>query len=418
MTGRPIPEDLLRDLAPQVLGALLRRYGQLEACEDAAQEAMIAAATSWPVDGLPRSPFAWLITVATRRLIDANRADTARRRREVDDAVRRGNDPPIVADHDDSLDLFFLCCHPVLSEASQLALTLRAVGGLTTVEIAHAFMVAEATMTQRLVRARQTLRSSAVQFGDVTVTDRVSRLRVVRHVLYLIFNEGYVASTGPHAHRPELTSEAIRLTRLLRDAVPNDGEVAGLLALMLLTDARSAARVNTAGLVALAEQDRTRWDRNHIEEGLAVLHATLGRFPIGTYQVQAAIAALHDEAATAAETDWKQILVLYDVLQRIDPGPVVTLNRAVAVGAVYGPRAALALLGTLDPDTTVALGHRLHSVRAHLLEQIGDPVAAHHAYTRAAQGTRSLQERQYLFKQLARLAPPTSINDPPRRQPP
>jgi RNA polymerase sigma factor (sigma-70 family) len=412
VNGRPVPEDLLRDLAPQVLGALLRRYGQLEACEDAVQDALIAAADSWPADGLPGSPIAWLITVATRRLIDATRADVARRRREAEDAVRGPADPPVVPHDDDSLDLFFMCCHPALSEASQLALTLRAVGGLTTAEIAHAFMVPEATMTQRLVRARHTLRSSAVRFGAVATADRGPRLRVVLHVLYLIFNEGYVASTGPHAHRPELTREAIRLTRLLRAAVPDDGEVAGLLALMLLTDARSTARVDATGLVALADQDRTRWNRERIEEGLTLLNSTLGRFPVGTYQVQAAIAALHDEAVTAADTDWKQILALYDVLERIDPRPAVTLNRAVALGAVAGPGAALAFLSILGPDSAVARGHRLHSVRAHLLEQAGDRAAARDAYARAARGTRSLQEQQYLLKQVARLASSSDTRPP------
>ena len=400
----PDTEDLLRELAPQVLGVLVRRYGRFDASEDAVQEALLAAATQWPDQGVPENPRAWLVTVASRRLVDAWRSEDARRRREEHVAVIDVPEPGAVPEQDDTLALLFLCCHPSLSVPSQLALTLRAVGGLTTAEIANAFLVPEPTMAQRISRAKQTIRQAGARFDLPPVAERADRLRVVLHVLYLLFNEGYTTSAGPSLHRADLTSEAIRLARLLRGLVPKEGEVAGLLALMLRTDARRAARTTADGeLVPLADQERALWDRAQIEEGVGIISDTLGRGAIGPYQVQAAIAAIHDEAPSADETDWPQILALYDVLEQVSPGPVVTLNRAVAVAMVDGPRAGLAVLGTLDADDRMANTHRLEAVRGHLLELAGEPDAARESYRRAATMTASVPEQRYLAMRASRL---------------
>jgi len=396
-------EDLLRELAPQVLGALARRYGQFNACEDAVQEALLAAALQWGTDGVPDNPRAWLTTVASRRLVDEWRSESARRRREEASAL----DPVSseAAASDDTLTLLFLCCHPSLSPPSQVALTLRAVGGLTTTEIAKAFLVPEATMAQRISRAKQTIKAAGVSFAMPAAAELGDRLRGVLHVLYLVFNEGYTSSAGADLQRTDLTGEAIRLARLLRALAPAEGEVAGLLALMLLTDARRAARSDEYGsIIPLTEQDRSSWQHDLIAEGVALLTATLGRGPVGPYQLQAAIAAVHDEAVSDAETDWPQILALYDVLDRTSPSPIVTLNRAVAVARVHGPRAGLALLGTLDADDRLAQTHRLDAVRGHLLELAGDLPAARECYQRAANKTGSMPEQRYLALRAAQVA--------------
>jgi RNA polymerase sigma factor (sigma-70 family) len=390
-------EDLLRQLAPQVLGMLVRRHDQFDACEDAVQEALLAATTQWPVQGVPDRPRSWLITVASRSLIDHWRADSARRRREAAAALDPTNET--AGDPDDTLVVLFLCCHPELSAPSQLALTLRAAGGLSTAQVAAAFLVPETTMAQRISRAKQRIRETGGRFELPASGERAARLAVVLHVLYLMFNEGYTATSGPNLHRPDVTAEAIRLTRLLHRLLPGDGEVAGLLALMLLIDARRAARTDLDGsLVPLAAQDRHRWDAAAIAEGRALLHRTLGAGPVGPYQIQAAIAAVHDEAAADADTDWPQILALYDVLDRVAPGPVVTLSRAVAVAMVHGPTAGLAALGTLADDDRLAQTHRLEAVRAHLLERAGDLTGARQSYLRAAQMTASLPEQHYLTR--------------------
>jgi RNA polymerase sigma factor (sigma-70 family) len=403
----PPAEDLLRRLAPQVLGALIRRYGHFDTCEDAVQEALLAAAVQWPDDGVPRNPRGWLITVASRRVTDQLRSDEARRRREDTTAALAPRDEAAVADRDDTLTLLFLCCHPAISPASQLALTLRAVGGLTTAQIANAFLVPEATMAQRISRAKQRIKATGIPFEMPPEPERVDRLRVVLHVLYLVFNEGYTASSGPHVHRTELTGEAIRLARLVHELLPEDGEVAGLLALMLLTDARRPARTRPDGsLVPLEEQDRSRWDQDAIREGVALITDALARAPIGPYQLQAAIAAVHDEAATAEDTDWRQILGLYDLLERLTPNPMVTLNRAVAVAMVRGPEAALELLDTLEADARMTGHYRLAAVRAHLLEMAGDRDAALPVYRIAARRTTSIPERRYLESRAARLREP------------
>jgi RNA polymerase sigma factor (sigma-70 family) len=400
----PDTEDLLRELAPQVLGALVRRYGRFDASEDAVQEALLAAATQWPDQGVPENPRAWLVTVASRRLVDGWRTESARRRREEHVAVLDVPEPGPVDGQDDTLTLLFLCCHPSLSVPSQLALTLRAVGGLTTAEIANAFLVPEPTMAQRISRAKQTIRQAGARFDLPPDAERAERLRVVLHALYLMFNEGYTTSAGPALHRADLTSEAIRLARLLRRLAPEEGEAAGLLALMLLTDARRASRTTAGGeLVPLADQDRALWDRAQIEEGVRIISDTLGRGSIGPYQLQAAIAAIHDEAPSADETDWPQILALYDVLEQVSPGPVVTLNRAVAVAMVDGPRAGLAVLGTLDADDRMGNTHRLEAVRGHLLELAGELEAARKSYRRAATMTASVPEQRYLAMRASRL---------------
>jgi RNA polymerase sigma factor (sigma-70 family) len=404
-------EDRLRRLAPQVLGALVRRYGHFDACEDAVQEALLAAARQWPESGEPTDPKAWLITVASRRLTDALRSDASRRRREETDAVRAGTDAALApaADEtgdggDDTLTLFFLCCHPSLSPSSQLALTLRAVGGLTTAEIARAFLVPEATMGQRISRAKQSIESAGREFAMPPAAELGERLAVVLHVLYLMFNEGYTASSGSELLRTDLTAEAIRLTREIHRLLPEEGEVTGLLALMLLTDARREARTGPdGGLIPLTDQDRSRWDGALVAEGVALVSHALATAPLGPYQVQAAIAAVHDEATTADDTDWPQILALYRVLDRIAPNPMATLNQAVAVAMVDGPAAGLALLAELEDDPRVARHHRLLSVRAHLLELAGDEAGAREAFRAAAKRTTSAPERRFLEAKAARL---------------
>ncbi len=407
--------DLLRELAPQVLGTLVRRHGQFDACEDAVQEALLAAALQWPAQGVPERPRSWLLRVAGRSLVDGWRADSARRRREAAAALDPAGPAPAAGvddnghdtDRDDTLVLLFLCCHPALSPPSQLALTLRAVGGLSTAQIAAAFLVPEATIARRISRAKQRIRQAGARFEPPPPPQRTQRLGVVLQVLYLVFNEGYTTSSGPALQRTELTAEAIRLTRLLHHLLPGEGEVAGLLALMLLTDARRAARTDADGaIVPLAEQHRQLWDTAGIAEGVALLTATLGSSPVGPYQLQAAIAAVHDEAPTPEDTDWPQILALYQVLAQIAPGPVVTLSRAVALAMVHGPKAGLALLGTLDTDERMAHHHRLEAVRAHLLEQAGDTAAARQSYLQAAKTTTSLPEQRYLTLRAARLHQP------------
>jgi len=400
----PAVEDLLRELAPHVLGALVRRYGHFDACEDAVQEALLAATVQWPDQGLPHNPRGWLITVASRRVTDQLRSDQARRRREDTTAALAPRGELEASDRDDTLTLLFLCCHPALSPASQLALTLRAVGGLTTAQIANAFLVPEATMAQRISRAKQRIKDTGIQFEMPPEPHRADRLRVVLHVLYLVFNEGYTATSGPHLHRAELTAEAIRLTRVVHQLLPEDGEVTGLLALMLLTDARRPARTRVDdSLVPLDEQDRSRWDQEAIREGVALITSSLAEAPIGPYQLQAAIAAVHDEAATAADTDWRQILGLYDLLERLAPNPMVTLNRAVAIAMVRGPEAALDVLATLDADERMAGHYRLAAVRAHLWEMAGDRAAARSGYQEAARRTTSIPERRYLESRADRL---------------
>jgi RNA polymerase sigma factor (sigma-70 family) len=392
--------ELLRTLAPQVLAALVRRYGDFDACEDAVQEALLAAYRQWPSSGIPDNPKAWLITTASRRRIEQWRSDTARRRREEEVALAEPPEPPPVPDVDDTLTVLLLCCHPSLPRQSQVALTLRAVGGLTTAEIARAFLVPEPTIGQRISRAKRSLRGA--RFGP----PEPSRLAAVLQVLYLIFTEGHTASSGDELNRVDLTTEAIRLTRRLHASLPEDGEVTGLLALMLLTEARRPARVSPSGaLVPLDAQDRALWNAELIEEGTALITGALTSAPVGPYQLQAAIAAVHAEAKTAAETDWKQILTLYDLLRVVAPGPMVTLNRVVALAQVNGPAAGLAELTTAAADPALATHHRVDAVRGHLLELSGDLAGAREAYEAAAGRTLSLPEQEYLRAQAARLSP-------------
>ena len=397
--------DLLRELGPQVLGTLLRRYRDFDACEDALQEALLAAAHQWPADGVPENPRGWLVTVATRRFVDHVRSEQARRRREesvvgrerTDTVVEPAPDEAVLRDRDDTLTLLFMCCHPALTPASQVALTLRAVGGLTTAEVARAFLVPEATIAPRISRAKQRIRASGATFDAPSGVEYAERLGAVLHVLYLIFNEGYTASSGADLQRPDLASEAIRLTRAIQRSLPDDGEVAGLLALMLLTDARRAARTDAdGGLVPLVEQDRSRWDADMIEEGAGLVTDAMLRSPLGPYQLQAAIASLHVQATTAGDTDWQQVRFLYRVLCRIAPNPMATLNHAVAVAMTDGPAAGLAMLTTVAADDRMARHHRLAAVRAHLLELAGDHVGARENYLLAARRTTSLPEQRYL----------------------
>jgi RNA polymerase sigma factor (sigma-70 family) len=403
-------ESLLRQLAPQVLGAVVRRYGNFDTAEDAVQEAMLAATTQWPGDGVPENPKGWLITVAARRLTDLLRSEQARRRRE--DTVARWELPTqqadaaeSLADSDDTLILLFMCCHPALTPPSQIALTLRAVGGLTTTEVARAFLVSEATMTRRITRTKQQIKDSGIPFRPPDPEERTDRLTAVLHVLYLIFTEGYAATTGPRLHRVELSTEAIRLTRIVHRLLPDDGEVAGLLALMLLTDARRAARTTASGeLVPLSEQDRSRWNADAIAEGVALITEVLPRGTTGPYQLQAAIAAIHDEAHSAEETDWPQIKSLYGLLLQMSDNPMVALNHAVAVAMADGPTVGLQRLERLGGDKQLAEDHRLYAVRAHLLEMSGDTAAAREAYLAAARRATNLPQQRYLNRRADMLA--------------
>ena len=403
-------EHLLRDLAPQVLGILLHRFRDFSAAEDAVQDSLIAAANQWPHEGTPDNPRAWLIHVATRRMTDRVRSERARLNRETAAAAERSLFviPSFDLDsdaQDDTLVLLFMCCHPALTPASAIALTLRAVGGLTTAEIASAFLVPESTMAQRITRAKGIIKSSGIRFHPPSTKERTERLRAVLHVLYLIFNEGYTSSAGPELQRLDLSAEAVRLTRATHALLPDDPEVAGLLALMLLTDARRTARTGPAGeLIPLNEQDRSLWDQAAIQEGIALLTGALQKGSVGSYTLQAAIAAVHDEAVRAEDTDWPQILALYDLLKRMSDNPMVLLNHAVAAAMVHGPAAGLDLLNALDSDARLASHHRLDAVRAHLLELAGDHIAAIAHYRAAAKKTASIPERNYLLTQAARLA--------------
>ncbi len=393
--------ELLREAAPRVLASLTRRYGRFDAAEDAVQEALIAAAEQWPRTGVPDAPRAWLLAVASRRLVDIVRSESARRGRE--ERVFLEQTPTTVSDTDDTLALFFLCCHPSLSAPSQLALTLRAVGGLTTAEIAAAFLVPEATMAQRISRAKQTVRAAGARFELPAPAERGERLAVVLQVLYLVFNEGYAASSGAALQRRDLALEAIRITRLLREAAPRDPEVAGLLALELLTDARRDARTDADGIpVALEDQDRSLWHGDQIDEGLRLVREGLASGEAGPYLLQAAIAAAHDEAPDDARTDWRRIVALYDVLLRISPGPVARLGRAIAISRVDGPRAGLALLDGLAGE--LGGSHRLDAARARLLEldgRIADSIAAYRA---AAAKAGADAERRWLERKAEQLA--------------
>ncbi|MGW6775966.1 RNA polymerase sigma factor [Streptomyces sp. NPDC055037] len=420
MDGETTAEDLLRTLAPQVVGVLTRRFGDFDSAEDAVQEALLAAATQWPDEGMPRNPRGWLIQVASRRMTEQVRGEQARRRREdlaarqlpADRTTAPAADREDPADRDDSLVLLFLCCHPALSPTAAIALTLRCVGGLTTSQIARAFMVPETTMGQRISRAKQRIKTSAVPFRMPEGEERADRLVAVLHVLYLIFNEGYATSEGPDLQRVELSREAIRLTRAAHELLPDDSEVAGLLALMLLTHARSAARTGPDGeLIPLAEQNRALWDARAIDEGTALLTVTLPKGPLGPYQVQAAVAAVHDEAATVEETDWPQILALYGVLEQLSASPVVSLNRAVAVAMVRGADAGLAIIEDLTADGRLAGNHRLYVARAHLLEMAGGRQGALENYREAARRTTSLPERHYLTLRAARVAAQVAAQD-------
>lgn len=396
-------EDLLRSAAPQVLGVLVRRYGDFDTCEDAVQEALLAAATQWPTEGVPATPVAWLTTVASRRRVEMLRSDVARTKRERTDFTREPEDAPAVPSVDDSLTLFFLCCHPAVTPPSQIALTLRAIGGLTTAEISRALLVPEPTIGQRISRAKQRIRAAGARFELPPEEERAQRLAVVLKVLYLIFNEGHTASSGDVLTRVELSTEAIRLARQVREIVPDDGEVAGLLALMLLTDARRDARTRGDGsLVPLAEQDRARWDRKAIDEGVELVEGALANSPIGPYQTQAAIAAVHAEAATYEQTDWLEILALYDVLRHLEPGPMVTLNRIVAVAMAHGPDIGLTELSRVAEEPGLGGHYRVEAVRAHLLDLAGRPDEARASYERAARATLSVPEQRYLAERARR----------------
>src|SRR5262245_22500069 len=400
-------EHVLRELAPQVLGATMRKYGDFAAAEDAVQEALIAAASQWPGQGVPDNPRAWLIHVASRRMTDHIRSETARRRREVEAVERLDELIPAIehdADQDDTLILLFMCCHEALTSSAAIALTLRAVGGLTTAEIARAYFVPEATLAQRISRAKHTIKTSGIPFRLPSSGEQKERLRSVLHVLYLIFNEGYTSSDGPQLQRSDLAAEAIRLTRAVHRSLPDEGEVRGLLALMLLTDARRDARTGPDGeLIPLDKQDRARWDRQQITEGVALVTAALSSGAVGVYQLQAAIAALHDEAARAEDTDWPQILALYTALKGLSDNPMIALNHAIATAMVDGPAAGLQLLKALDRDARMSNHHRLLAVRAHLMEMAGDHQAAIVHYRAAAGRTTSIPERNYLMAQAGRL---------------
>lgn len=405
-------QHLLRELAPRVLGTIVRRYRDFAGGEDAVQEALLAASQQWPTEGVPEQPLGWLVRVATRRITDEIRGEAARRHREklvvslipADEQIALAADE-VERERDDTLDLFFMCSHASLSASSQIALTLRAIGGLTTAEIARAFLVPESTMAQRLSRAKQSIREAGGSFDLPSPQTYRARVPVVLHVLYLIFNEGYAASSGDAVVRVDLSNEAIRVGRLLLASLPDEPEVVGLLALMMLTDARRAARTGPHGeLVPLDRQDRARWDRARIAEGTALVDAAMTKGQVGPFQLQAAIAALHDEATSTETTDWRQIEALYSVLLRIDDNPMAKLSHAIALAMVDGPRAGLDAVERVATDPRLAGSHRIDAARAHLLERLGDLAGACACYRRAAEKTTNVPERTYLLVSAARLA--------------
>jgi len=402
-------EHLLRELTPQVVGALTRRYRDFAASEDAVQEALLDALAQWPRDGVPENPGGWLYRTATRRLNDEMRSAMARRRREEqiaseEDLQVAAMDEGFEPDQDDTLLLLFMCAHPALTPVTAVALILRAVGGLTTREIAAAFLVSETTMAQRISRAKQTIRDSKVEFVLPSEQERTQRLEAVLHVLYLIFNEGYASTTGDQLQRVDLSSEAIRLTRALSESVTDYPEVRGLLALMLLTDARRAARTDPDGeLIPLDEQDRTIWDQQLIAEGTSMVAKAMSDRRVGPYQLQAAIAALHDQAPTTELADWPQIQALYRVLESMNRNPMVGLNLAVATAMAEGPDAGLLVVDSVASDDRMKEHYRVHAVRAHLLERAGRKADALESYRRAAETTANLPERNYLLRKMARL---------------
>jgi RNA polymerase sigma factor (sigma-70 family) len=414
MELEPHVEGLLRELAPRTLAALTRRYGHFDLAEDAVQEALLAAATAWAAGPVPDNPAGWFTTVATRRLTDLLRSEQARRRREQTEAARAlplvSEAPQPVeaaAEEDDSLVLLFLCCHPALTPPAQVALTLRAVGGLSTAEVARCLLLPEATITRRITRAKQSILAAGGRFALPEPADRAARLDVVLHVIYLVFTEGHTATSGDALVRADLCAEAIRLARIVRRLLPEQPEVGGLLAQLLLSDARRDARIAADGeLVPLAEQDRSQWDRAAIEEGVALVTESLARRRPGPYQLQAAISALHAEAESYQETDWPQILALYGVLDRLADDPMVTLNRVVALAQVQGPAAGLTLLETVAADPRLADHHRLHAVRAHLLQDSDRPGEAAEEFRAAARRTLSSPERRYLLRRAGRLEQP------------
>jgi len=406
-------EHVLREIAPQVLGALARRHRDFASAEDALQEALLAASIQWPTEGLPENPAGWLFTTALRRLTDQIRSESARRRREEQIAQELDEDETMFTDsdevfdphQDDTLVLMFMCSHPSLSSASAIALTLRAVGGLTTAEIAKAFLVPEATMAQRISRAKQSIVESDLPFSLPAAAERAERIGAVMHVLYLIFNEGYTSSSGTELQRVDLSNEAIRVTRSLHELAPDDAEVAGLLALMLLTDARRAARVGSAGeLIPLDEQDRALWDRSLIAEGVHLIATAIRKGRVGVYQLQAAIAALHDQAESTGKTDWVQIESLYGLLHAMNPNPMVALSRAVATAMVQGPSVGLQRIDEIARDSKIKDHYRLDAARGHLYERAEEYQLAAEHYRRAAQGTASLPERNYLLGKAARVS--------------